>query len=189
MTAACSYGCKRTAKWNGAWIGKLAEDAAKAGASLAVIVSEELPPSLDGSGLVDGVWVTDYQHALTLAAGLREAVVTTWRHKLASAGREDTASKVYDYIATGGFAERHAAAERALDAQLETLRKEKQYYVRSWAQREHQIDKTHTNLTGMVANLILIGAELPATALAEPPPVKLGRVAPGEQAALPSGSM
>lgn len=181
--------CKRVAKWNGAWIGKLAEDAAKAGASLAVIVSEELPPGLDGSGLVDGVWVTDYQHALTLAAGLREAVVTAWRYKLASAGREDTASKVYDYVATGGFADRYAAAERALDAQLETLRKEKQYYARSWAQREQQIDKTRTNLTGMVADLILVGAELPATALAELPPVELVGVAPGEPTALPSGSV
>lgn len=181
--------CKRAAKWSGVWIGKLAEDAAKAGASLAAIVSEELPPGLDGSGLVDGVWVTDYRHALTLAAGLREAVVTAWRYELASAGREDTASKVYDYIATGGFAERYASAERALDAQLETLRKEKQYYVRSWAQREQQIDKTRTNLTGMVADLIRAGAELPSTALAELPPTELAQVAPSSGTpALPSGS-
>jgi len=41
------------------------------------------------------------------------------------------------------------ASERALDAQLETLRKEKQYYARSWAQREQQIVKTRMNLTGM----------------------------------------
>jgi hypothetical protein len=181
--------CKRAAKWNGAWIGKLAEDAARAGASLAVIVSEELPAGLDGSGMVDGVWVTDYQHALTLAAGLREAVITAWRYQLASAGRDDTAGKVYDYIATGGFADRYAAAERALDAQLETLRKEKQYYARSWAQREQQIDKTRDNLTGMVADLIRAGAELPATALAELPPAELaaGELSGGVPA-LPAGS-
>lgn len=182
--------CKRAAKWNGAWIGKLAEDAAKAGASLAVIVSEELPSGLDGSGLVDGIWVTDYRHALTLAAGLREAVITAWRYKLASAGRDDAASKVYDYIATGGFADRYAAAERALDAQLETLRKEKQYYARSWAQREQQIDKTRANLTGMVADLIVAGAELPSTALAELPSAEVAVVEPGSgaPALLPASS-
>lgn len=119
--------------------------------------------------------LTDYGHASTLAAGLREAVTTAWRHKLANAGRNDTAAKVYDYIATGGFADRYAAAERALDAQLETLRKEKRYYTHSWAQREQQIDKTRANLTGIVADLIRIGAELPSTAIAELPAADLAR--------------
>jgi len=161
--------CKRAAQWSGAWIGKLAQDAAAANANLAVIVSEELPTGMDSSGLVDHIWVTSYQHAATLAAGLREAVTTAWRYKLANAGRDDTAAKVYDYITTGGFADRYAAAERALDAQLDTLRKERGYYTRSWAQREKQIEETRANLTGMVADLIRVGAELPSTAMAELP--------------------
>ena len=154
-----------------------------------MIASEELPPGLDGTGLVDGVWITDYRHALTLATGLREAVVTAWRYKLASAGREDAASKVYDHIATGGFTDRYAPAERALDAQMETLRKEKQYYARSWAQREQQIDKTSANLTGMVTDLIRVWAELPSTELAELPHAELTGVAPGEPTVLPAGSV
>jgi len=165
--------CKRAANWSGSWIGKLADDVAKAGASLGVIVSEELPAGMDSSGLVDGIWVTDYRHAPTLAAGLREAVTTAWRHQVANAARDDTAAKVYDYIATGGFADRYAAAERALDAQLETLRKEKRYYTQAWADREKQIEKTRANLTGMVGDLIRIGAELPTTAQAELPAIDL----------------
>jgi hypothetical protein len=161
--------CKRAANWSGTWIGKLADDVARAGAELGIIISEELPSGMTSSGLVDGIWVTDYPHAPTLAAGLREAVMTAWRHKLANVGRDDTAAKVYDYIATGGFADRYAAAERALDAQLETLRKEKRYYAQSWAQREQQIDKTRANLTGMVSDLIRVGAELPSTAIAQLP--------------------
>jgi hypothetical protein len=65
------------------------------------------------------------------------------------------------------------AAERALDAQLETLRKEKRYYTQSWAQREQQIEKTRVNLTGIVADLVRAGAELPPTALAELPATEL----------------
>ena len=145
--------CKRAANWSGTWIGKLADDVAEASADLGVIVSEELPASLETSGLVDSIWVTGYPHASTLAAGLREAVMTAWRHRLANAGREDTAAKVYDYIATGGFADRYAAAERALDEQVEVLRREKRYYERAWAQREQQIEKTRANLAGIVADL------------------------------------
>jgi hypothetical protein len=178
--------CKRASNWSGAWIGKLADDVAKARADLGVIVSEELPAGLDSSGLVDSIWVTDYRHAPTLAAGLREAVTTAWRHNLANAGREDAAAKVYDYIATGGFADRYAAAERALDAQLETLRKEKRYYTGSWAQREQLIEKTRANLVGMVADLVRVGAELPSTALAELPAADLAVLPRGEVPALPS---
>src|SRR5262249_11886433 len=35
--------CKRAANWSGTWIGKLADDVARANADLGVIVSEELP--------------------------------------------------------------------------------------------------------------------------------------------------
>jgi hypothetical protein len=178
--------CKRAANWSGTWIGKLADDVAKASADLGVIVSEELPPGMSSSGLVDSIWVTDYPHAPTLAAGLREAVMSAWRHKLANAGRGDTAAKVYDYIATGGFADRYAAAERALDAQLETLRKEKRYYAQSWAQREQQIDKTRANLTGMVADLIRVGAELRSTAIAELPMADVAVLPQTAAPALPS---
>jgi hypothetical protein len=178
--------CKRAASWSGNWIGKLADDVAKASANLGVIVSDELPADLDSSGLVDSIWVTHYRHAPTLAAGLREAITTAWRHKLANAGRDNAAAKVYDYIATGGFADRYMAAERALDAQLETLRKEKRYYAQSWAQREQQIEKTRANLNGMVADLVRIGAELPPTALAELPATDLAVLPQPGVPALPS---
>lgn len=177
--------CKRAANWSGTWIGKLADDVAKASANLGVIVSEELPVGMDSSGFVDGIWVTGYQHAPTLAAGLREAVTIAWRHTLANAGRDDAAAKVYDYITTGGFADRYAAAERALDAQLETLRKEKRYYSQSWAQREQQIEKTRLNLVGIVADLVRVGAELPSTALAELPESDLVGIAGANVPALP----
>jgi hypothetical protein len=178
--------CKRAANWNGSWIGKLADDAATAHANVGVIVSEELPACMENSGLVDGIWVTDFAHAATLAAGLREAISTAWRHKLANAGRGDTASKVYDYIATGGFADRYAAAERALDDQLQTLRRERRYYEQAWSRREQGIEKTRANLAGMVADLIRVGAELPSTALAELPAADLAVLPLAETPALPA---
>jgi hypothetical protein len=165
--------CKRAAQWSGAWLTKLSQDAAKVNANLGVIVSEELPTGMESSGLVDGIWVTSYQHAAALAAGLREAVMTAWRYQLANAGRDDAAAKVYDYIATGAFADRYAAAERVLDDQLDTLRKERAYYARSWAKREQQIEGTRANLTGIVADLIRVGAELPSTAMADLPAADL----------------
>jgi hypothetical protein len=178
--------CKRAASWSGTWIGKLAEDVSGAGASLGVIVSAELPAGMDDAGLVDGIWVTAYQHAAALAAGLREAIMTAWRHRLASAGRDDASARVYDYVATGGFADRYAAGERALDEQLEILRKEKRYYAQAWAHREEQIEKARASFSGMVADLIRAGAELPSAALAALPAADLAMLGPSRTPALPA---
>jgi hypothetical protein len=59
-------------------------------------------------------------------------------------------------------------------------------YTQSWAQREHQIEKTRANLTGMVADLVRIGAELPPTALAELPATDLAVLPQPAVPALPS---
>jgi hypothetical protein len=180
--------CKRAAAWNGTWIGKLADDLAETRADLGVIVSEALPTGVENSGRVDGIWVTDFLHAATLAAGLREAIIMAWRHQLANAGRDDTASKVYDYIAIGGFAERYASAERALDDQLQTLRKEKRYYEQAWSRREQQIDKARASLSGMISDLIRVGAELPSGAFARLPTTDLAALTQAQAPALPSVS-
>jgi hypothetical protein len=99
--------CKRTARWDGRWPGKLARDAGKTQANLAVIVSEALPRDADGScQLEDGLSVCDYR-AAHLAAGLRQVLINVWRYESANAARAGIAGKVYDDITTGGFAARY----------------------------------------------------------------------------------
>jgi hypothetical protein len=73
--------CKRAASWSGAWIGKLADDARKAGAAFGVIVSETLPRGMDGSGRVDEVWVCDFGSAVHLAAGLRWVLIAASQYE------------------------------------------------------------------------------------------------------------
>jgi hypothetical protein len=102
--------CKRTANWSPAWPSKLACDMREAGAGLSVIVSEALPPGMDGSGRVGDVWVCDFRSAVHLAAGLRWVLIAAAQYEAANAARSDCAGKVYDYIATGGFGARPSAA-------------------------------------------------------------------------------
>ena len=99
--------CKRTADWGKDWPHKLAGEIHRARARFGVIVSEVLPPGMDGSGPVGEVWACDYGHAWDLAAGLRQAIIAVYRHEAANAGRAGTAGKLYDYIATGGFEARY----------------------------------------------------------------------------------
>jgi len=124
--------CKRAANWSGTWVGKLASDSRKAGAACGVIVSETLPPGMEGSGRVDDVWVCDFGSAAHLAAGLRWVLIAASQYEAANAARADTSGKVYDYIATGGFASRCEAINQTVETMMRILGREKRYYGQKW---------------------------------------------------------
>ncbi len=177
--------CKRTARWDGRWPGKLARDAGKARANLGVIVSETLPHDMDGSGEVeDGLWVCDYRHATHLAAGLRQVLIDVWRYESANAARAGIAGKVYDYITTGGFAARYKDAERAFDRRMKELDRDRRAFEQSWKRQERDIREMFDSIAGVVADLIGVGAEVPPAAVAEFPDGDLALLKPG-QATLP----
>ena len=161
--------CKRTATWSAAWADKLTAEVQRAGASLGVIVSEALPPGVDGSGNVGGVWVCDFGSAAHLAAGLRGLLIAASQYEAANAARADTAGRVYNYIATGGFASRCQAISRAIETMVTTLGKERRYYELRWREWERDIEAVATSLYGIAGDLVGIGAEVPPPLRAELP--------------------
>jgi hypothetical protein len=171
--------CKRAAKWSSAWPGKLADDVRKAGAALGVIVSETLPVGMDGSGRVDDVWVCDFGSAAHLAAGLRWVLIAVAQYEAANAARAGTAGRVYDYIATGGFASRFEVISRTVETMMVTLAKEKRYYQQRWAEWERHIESATSGLYGIAADLVGLGAEVPPPLRAELPAAGLAAL-PGD---------
>jgi hypothetical protein len=161
--------CKRAAKWGTDWARKLADDVRKAGAAFGVIVSETLPPGMDGSGRADDVWVCDFGTAVHLAAGLRWVLIAASQYEAANAARAGTSGKVYDYIATGGFAARCEAIMQTIDTMLSTLGKERRYYEQRWKDWERHIDVMTGSLYGIAGDLVRLGAEIPPPLRAELP--------------------
>lgn len=172
--------CKRAANWSGTWVGKLASESRKAGAACGVIVSETLPPGMEGSGRVDDVWVCDFGSAAHLAAGLRWVLIAASQYEAANAARADTSGKVYDYIATGGFASRCEAINQAVETMMRILGREKRYYEQKWKEWERHIETVGGSLFGIAADLVGLGAEVPPPLRAELPNVT--------RPALPAGS-
>jgi hypothetical protein len=161
--------CKRAANWSASWIRKLADDVRKAGAAFGVIVSETLPPGMEGSGRVDEVWVCDFATAVHLATGLRWVLIAASQYEAANAARADTSGKVYDYIATGGFASRCEAISHAIETMLSTLGKERRYYEQRWKDWERDIEIVAGSLYGIAGDLVRLGAEIPSPLRAELP--------------------
>jgi hypothetical protein len=171
--------CKRAANWSGTWIGKLAGDVHKAGAAFGVIVTETLPHGMDGSGRMDEVWVCEFGCAVHLAAGLRWVLIAASQYEAANAARADTSGRVYDYIATGGFASRCDMITRAIEAMMTTLGKEKRYYEQRWKEWEHHIETVVGSLYGIAGDLVGLGAEVPPPLRAELPSANFPALADG----------
>jgi hypothetical protein len=173
--------CKRTADWGPNWPHKLAGEVRRAGARFGVIVSEVLPPGLDGSGSIGEVWACDYGHAWDLAAGLRQAIIAVYRHEAANAGRAGTAGKLYDYIATGGFEARFKTIEQGSDGLRQELAQDQRVSQQRWKRMEQMIDEiVEQGLQGIVLDIIGLGGEIPPSARAELPDDGFPELPPGQ---------
>jgi hypothetical protein len=159
--------CKRTSKWEPKWLLKLATDREASRADLVAIVSEVLPKGVRGSGPVGNAWVTDFESVWQVAPLLRAILLQVAAYRAADAARDDSAEKVFDYIATGDFANRLQSAAKGLDALQSGLDREKRSLQQAWAERQRNIDHAYENLSFLVGDLIGLGAPVPAAARAE----------------------
>jgi hypothetical protein len=173
--------CKRAVAWSNEWPRKLASEVRQARARFGVIVSEVLPPGMDGSGQAGDVWACDYGHAWDLAAGLRQAIIAVYRHEAANAARAGIAGRVYDYIATGGFEARYKAAEQAVGGLRQELGQDQRASQQRWRRMERLIDEIlEQGLHGIVLDIIGLGGEIPPAARAELPEDGPPELPPGQ---------
>ena len=173
--------CKRTAAWGPGWPGKLTGEVRRARARFGVIVSEVLPPGMDGSGSVGEVWACDYGHAWDLAAGLRQAIIAVYRHEAANAARAGTAGKLYDYIATGGFEARFKTIEHGSEGLRQELAQDQRVSQQRWKRMEQMIDEIlEQGLQGIVLDIIGLGGEIPPAARDELPEDGPPELPPGQ---------
>jgi hypothetical protein len=154
---------KRAIRWDPRWLDKLAADRDKAGSAIAVLVSAVLPPGVEGaSWLPDvGVWVVDFDHALTLTRALRSALIELAHHRRNNAARADAAGRVFDYVATGAFAQRVLSLGQDLTAQESCLAKERTAFTQVWATRRKILDRSWITLAAVIGDLEGLGAQLP----------------------------
>ncbi len=153
---------KRTRHWNAEWIEKLKGDQREIKAEVAVLVTETLPKGINSFGNVDGVWVTGYSYALSLAEALRFGLKEVARSKISMVGRGEKVEAIYEYISGSGFRHRVEAIIEAFRLMREELDHEKRAMTRLWAKREKQIEKVQTSMSGMYGDLEgILGTALP----------------------------
>lgn len=144
---------KRTKAWSHEWLAKLREDQRAAGASVAVLVTQALPPNVKHFVAIDGVWVCAWPYAIALAAVLRTGLVEVALARRAAEGRGEKMQMLFDYLTGPEFRNRVEGLVEALAEMHDDLEKEKRAMLAIWKRRERQMDRARNNLTALYGDL------------------------------------
>lgn len=152
---------KRTKAWSKSWVVKLKEDAGKISATEAIIVSQALPPESKSFDRVDGVWITTYEHALSICRYVRFLITSVSAAKSSANHTEEEWGQIRDYMMSENFKHRMQLHFDGIKALRESLEAEKRSTTLRWKKQESQINKLDMNTTNFYGEIKAIVSNLP----------------------------
>lgn len=160
---------KRTSSWSDSWISKLKEDMRKDKAHMAAIISEVMPTEIkNGMGFKDGVWIAEPKFVEVLALLLRKNLIDAAREKIIKFNKQTKAEELYDFVTSHEFTQQ---IERMIEIYIEMrnqVARERATMERSWKQREMQIDRLLSGVSGVYGSMQgIAGPALPQIRLLE----------------------
>lgn len=161
--------CKNAKNWSDAWIVKLKSDQRALHADIAVLVTASLPKGCTRFTMVDGVIVTDFACAATLATVLRHHLLQLSHARHAAIRKDDKLELLYRYLSGVEFRQRVEAMVESFSAMRADLDQERRAAERAWARRAKQIDAVTFNISGMYGDLQGLVPALPSIGLLELP--------------------
>ena len=144
---------KRTRNWQPAWLPKLRDDQRAAGAAVAVLLSETLPPGVATFGLIDGIWVAHPRLAEPVALILRQSLLDVQSTRIAQDGQATKTEIVYAYLTGPRFRHRIEVIIERFTEMQDDLRREMRATQRLWAKREQQIGAVVSATGGLYGDL------------------------------------
>lgn len=153
---------KNTKTFSSKWISKLKDDRLKVKADICILVTQALPDDVDSFGLVDGVWVCDYNSFIQLAFVLRQNLNSLTQVKNSLMGQDEKMNILYKYLSGPQFRSRVENIVGTFTVMKDDLEKEKRVMKKHWAKREQEIERIIDNTVGMHGDLQgILGKELP----------------------------
>lgn len=147
------YESKRTKDFQKSWIEKFKADMRDKGADIGVLVTEVMPSELDRMGLIDGVWVCNFDEFKGLVSVLREHIIKIHHVGLSQENKSDKMSILYGYLTSNEFKMQIEAIVEGFTGMQADLESEKRSMQRIWKQREKQIEKVLDNTVNMYGSI------------------------------------
>lgn len=147
------YESKRTKDFQRSWIEKFKADMRDKGADIGVLVTEVMPSELDRMGLIDGIWVCNFDEFKGLVSVLRENIIKIHHVGLSQENKSDKMSILYGYLTSNEFKMQIEAIVEGFTGMQADLESEKRSMQRIWKQREKQIEKVLDNTVNMYGSI------------------------------------
>ncbi|WP_233705222.1 DUF2130 domain-containing protein [Helicobacter bizzozeronii] len=119
------YESKRAKNFNEEWVEKLTQNKRESGAHLAVLVSANLPSSIERMGLYKGVYICTFQEFKGLCGILREMILNLARVQKSQEDRGGKIDKLYNYLVSPEFAKEVENAIAIFSAMQNSVNEEK----------------------------------------------------------------
>ncbi len=120
-----------------------------------------LPEGTESFDRKDGVWVTSYEHAISIARYVRFLITTVASVKSSNSHTDEEWTRIRDYMLSDSFQHRihtHLSAVKNLRDMLVT---EQRTSTLRWTRQQKQIDKLDANIVNFYGELKDIVHNLP----------------------------
>ena len=144
---------KRTKSWSDNWLPKLRGEQRQANADAAILVTETLPKNVDGFGLVNGVWVTEFRYLIPVATAIRGGILEVAAVRVMEEGQQTKKDLVYKYLTGQQFRQRIQAIVEVFGEMQAELERERRSAIRQFAKRDEQIRRIVDATSGMYGDL------------------------------------
>lgn len=144
----------KNAKWNEDWIDKLKNDQRQLKAELAVIISEQLPPTVKSAAYRSGIWLAHRTFAIGIGMALRANLIQSSYIRRSLQGKnKDEKDILWNYFISNDFRQRMEVMFETYSGMKLDLEKEKRAYTIMWAKREKQIQRIIENTAQLRGDL------------------------------------
>ncbi len=144
----------KNGKWQPAWVAKFKADIREAGASVGVIVSQEIPAEIGELKHLEGnVWVATPRLATRLAAALRVTILQVAGANKMNASKDAKMEALWQFLIGPEFRNRVEAIVENYGTLQDEIEREKRASALKWARQEKAIRGVIDNAIGMYGDL------------------------------------
>ena len=154
---------KRTKAWTEDWVKKLKEDMGRDIANLGVIVTEVLPKDFKKEiGEKNGIWITTVAFVEPVATLLRKVLYDVAKEKAVGVNKQTKAEEIYDFVTSNEFIQQVERMVGIYSEMQQEISKERAVSERQWKQREMQVNRLITGVSGIYGSMQgIAGSALP----------------------------
>lgn len=147
------YESKRTKSFQPAWIEKFKDDIREKKANIGVLVTESMPVGMKRMGMIDGVYICNFDEFKSLSAVLRQSVIQLSEVIATNENKGDKMVMLYEFLTSVEFKLQIEGIVEGFTHMQEDLIKEKNTAKKIWKQREKQLEKVVNNTIGMYGSI------------------------------------